>query len=431
MGMRKLIKEKQASFYYGWVIVFISALGVFLSGPGQTYSNSVFIDQYIKDFGWSRSQISSIYSVATLCAGLLMIFMGRIVDKFGQRKMMVIVGIIFSLACLFNSFVTNIWMITIGFFLIRLFGQGSMTLLPNTLVPQWFVLKRGRAMSFMAIGSFVSAALFPIINTWMIDMWSWQVTWKVWGTVLLLFFVPIAFFGVRNRPEDMGLLPDGLEKSDVHTQTDISVKLPVLPEEEDWTLKQAMRTKAFWLLLICVGIPAMVNTGVTFHLLSIFGQNHLSPHIAATVLSLMAVFGFPVSFASGFILEKVKTNLLLGLVFIIEIVFLLLLLVTKGITIAIVFGIVWGIANGLERITLNIVWSNYFGRRYIGSINGIAMAVMVIGSALGPLPLGVGFDLFHSYTMILLLLTIFPIMGLICAIFAKKPLKQNYIMNEV
>lgn len=176
-------------------------------------------------------------------------------------------------------------------------------------------------MSFMAIGSFVSAALFPIINTWMIDMWSWQVTWKVWGTVLLLFFVPIAFFGVRNRPEDMGLLPDGLEKSDVHTQTDISVKLPVLPEEEDWTLKQAMRTKAFWLLLICVGIPAMVNTGVTFHLLSIFGQNHLSPHIAATVLSLMAVFGFPVSFASGFILEKVKTNLLLGLVFIIEIVF--------------------------------------------------------------------------------------------------------------
>lgn len=79
-------------FYYGWVIVFIGGLGVFFSGPGQTYSNSIFIDQYINDFGWSRTEVSSIYSGATLAAGLLMMLVGRFIDRFGQRTMMVAVG---------------------------------------------------------------------------------------------------------------------------------------------------------------------------------------------------------------------------------------------------------------------------------------------------------------------------------------------------
>ncbi|MCY8081592.1 MFS transporter, partial [Bacillus haynesii] len=191
-------------FYYGWAIVLISALAVFFSGPGQTYSNSIFIDEYIQHFGWSRSEVSGIYSAATLCAGILMMFVGRFVDKLGQRKMMVVVGLVLGAACFFNSFAVNIWMVAAGFFLIRLFGQGSMTLLPNTLVPQWFIKKRGRAMSFMAVGSFASAALFPVLNAWMIEKWNWQFTWQVWGFLLVFFFVPLAFFCVRNQPEDIG-----------------------------------------------------------------------------------------------------------------------------------------------------------------------------------------------------------------------------------
>ncbi|WP_307893022.1 MFS transporter [Bacillus swezeyi] len=417
-------KIQQLPFYYGWTIVLISALGVFFSGPGQTYSNSIFIDEYIHDFGWSRSEVSGIYSAATLCAGILMMFVGRFVDKLGQRKMMVIVGSVLGAACFFNSFAVNIWMVAVGFFLIRLFGQGGMTLLPNTLVPQWFIKKRGRAMSFMAVGSFASAALFPVLNAWMIEKWNWQFTWQVWGFLLLFFFVPAAFFGVRNRPEDIGLLPDGsMDDGDAHQDIAMRPNRPIA--EEDWTLKEAMKTASFWYVLICVGIPALVNTGITFHLLSILGENSLSPQTAATVLSLMALIGFPISMVSGFILEKIKTNLLLAFIFIMEMILLLLLLATKSIAAAILFGVVWGMANGLERITLNIIWPNYFGRRYIGSINGIAMAVMVVGSAFGPLPLGVGFDFFHSYTPVLLLLMILPGAGFICALLAKKPVKQK------
>jgi MFS family permease len=421
-------KKNGHSFYYGWVIVCMAALGSFFSGPGQTYSNSVFIDEYIKSFGWTRTEISSLYSIATLCSGVLMMYMGRLVDKLGQRKMMVVVSILLGVACLFNSFVVNTWMMAIGFFLIRLFGQGSMTLIPNTLVPQWFIQKRGRAMSFLALGGTASAAFFPVANAWLIEQTSWQVTWQIWGVLLIVLFAPLAFFVVRNRPEDIGLHPDG--KLLVNPNNNQKDKTISYEQEDDWTLHEAMKTKTFWAVLICVGIPALVNTGITFHLLSIFGENQLSPQLAATVLSLMAIIGFPISFISGFILERVKTNVLLIVVFVLEVGTLFLLTNVNSFTLGILFGVLWGIGGGIERITLNIVWSNYFGRKYLGSISGIAMMVMVIGSACGPLPLGVGFDTFQSYNESLLLLMIFPIIGIVSAILAKKPDKREFLIKN-
>ncbi|GAB3055275.1 MFS transporter [Virgibacillus ainsalahensis] len=411
-------------FYYGWVIVFIAGMGVFFSGPGQTYSNSIFIDEYIREFGWSRSQVSGIYSGATLCAGLLMLFVGRFIDRFGQRFMMVLIGSLLAIACLYNSMVTNVFMLAIGFFLIRLLGQGSMSLIPNTLVSQWFIKKRGRAFSFMTLGSFASASMFPVINAWLIQTWDWQFAWRFWGIALLVLFVPLALFGVRNKPEEMGLTPDGdLENTAKDKGPSMSAPLP--QAEVDFTLQEATRTRAFWLILICVGIPSMVNTGITFHIVSIFSTNELSAGAAAMVLSLMVLVGIPMSFVSGFITERIRTNYLLVFIFIIEVILLLLLVVMDSFWMAILFGIVWGMGNGFERIGTNVIWPDYFGRKHIGSINGVGMTIVVIGSSLGPLPFGIGYDLFHSYNQVLLLSLVFPVIGIISALLAKKPQKES------
>ncbi|MGP4064032.1 MFS transporter [Oceanobacillus sp. M65] len=407
----------------------IAGLGVFFSGPGQTYSNSTFIDAYIGDFGWSRSQVSGIYSGATLVAGLIMIFVGRFIDRFGPRIMMVTIGSLFAIACFWNSVVSSIWMLAIGFFFIRLLGQGSMSLIPNTLVAQWFIKKRGFAFSIMTLGSFLSAMLFPIVNTWLINTWDWRFAWQFWGILLLVVFVPVALFGVRNKPEDMGLEPDGFQEKKDNSKKPLLGASAVKEAAEDWTLNEAKKTKAFWAILVCVGIPAMVNTGITFHIISIFGSNELSPAIAAMVLSLMAVVGIPMSFVSGFITDRIPTNYMLTAIFIIEVILLLMLLVTTNFFIAVLFGTVWGIANGLERIALNVIWPNYFGRKYIGSINGVGVTVVVIGSSLGPLPFGIGYDLFHNYTLVLLITLIFPVIGVISSLIAKKPDKSQLISN--
>ncbi|MBT2709507.1 MFS transporter [Pseudomonas sp. ISL-84] len=421
---QKLAAPVSTPFYYGWMIVLISALGVFFSGPGQTYSISVFIDSYIHDFGWSRSQVSAIYSAATLAAGLCMFFVGRFIDRHGQRKMAVFVGFSLALACFWNSIVANTAMLFIGFFLLRLLGQGSMTLIPNTLVPQWFITKRGKALSLMAIGGFSSSAIFPPLNAWLVNNWGWSISWQVWGIALLVIFVPLAFLLIRNKPEDIGLLPDGREKPIIRAG-EAEDDYADIDLEENWTLKEAMKTKAYWMLLFCVAIPALVNTGLTFHLISIFGIQNISPGIAALVLSLMAIIGFPITLAAGFILDKVKVNYVLAGIFLGEIIFMLVLLIAKNVTVAIIFGVLWGISGGFERIALNYVWPSYFGRQFLGSIKGTAMTVMVIGSALGPLPFGFAYDLFGGYKEILLLTMILPALAIISSLLARKPVKPN------
>lgn len=346
--MQQSSKQKESPFFYGWLIVAAAAVGVFFSGPGQTYGVSVFIDHYISDFGWSRSLVSGIYSSATLAAGLLLFLIGRMVDKFGQRRMMLIVGSLLAVACIWNSFVVGPVMLFIGFFMLRLFGQGSMTLVPNTLVPQWFVLKRGRALSFMAIGGFLSSATFPPLNTWLIDSFGWENAWRILAGAIVIIFLPVVFFFIRNKPEDIGLLPDNA----VSKKRLAKRKEEKKDEEEEegfetnWTVKEAMRTRAFWLILFCVSIPALVNTGLTFHLFSILGEQGVPDQTAALILSIMAIVGFPVTMASGFILERVNVHIVLGLSFIGQIAFILLLTQVDTYILAIGFGILWGIIGG-------------------------------------------------------------------------------------
>ncbi|CAM4089157.1 MFS transporter [Mesobacillus thioparans] len=413
----------KTNFYYGWVIVFIAGLGVFFSGPGQTYSVSVFIDSYIKDFGWSRSHVSAVYSLATLAAGICMFFVGRFVDKWGQRKMSVIVGTGLALASFWNSIVVNTAMLFIGFFLIRVLGQGSMSLIPNTLVPQWFITKRGKAMSLMAIGGFASSAALPPLNAWLVSTWGWSFSWRFWGILLLVVFVPLAFFLIRNKPEDIGEYPDGIKPNWTNDPADPNISSMPL-EEVNWTVQEAVKTRAYWLLLFCVGIPALVNTGLTFHLISIFKTNGISPGIAALVLSLMALIGFPVTLIAGPLLDRVKVQYVLAGIFAGEIIFILVLLAADQTTVAIAFGVLWGISGGFERITLNYVWPSFFGRKSLGSIKGSAMTVTVLGSALGPLPFGLAYDHFGGYKEILLITIILPILGSTASLLAKKPVKE-------
>ncbi|WP_147803083.1 MFS transporter [Alkalicoccus halolimnae] len=411
--------EKSGGIYYGWYIVALGALSLFFSGPGQTYSNSVFIDFYISDFGWERSLVSGIYSGATLSAGLLLFFVGNSIDRFGQRNVSLIVSILLAAACIWNSYVISPWMLFIGFFLIRFLGQGSMTLVPNTLIPQWFIMRRGRAFSFMMLGGFASSVLYPPLNAWLITEFGWEITWRILGVTILLIFVPLVYFFMRNKPEDIGLLPDNASNNTDIDSSDVRKK------DISWTLREAARTRQFWLLLLCLGIPSMINTGLTFHLVSIVSSSGLGIGTAAFVLSLMAAVGFPVTMLAGFVLEKVKVHYIFALVFVGQFIFIIILYFTNSFAMAVIFGLMWGFTGGVERICISIVFPDYFGRKHIGSIKSIAATVTVGGSAFGPLPFGIAYDLFGGYQEILLISLVFPVIGVAACLLSPKPVKKT------
>ncbi len=401
-------------FFYGWVIVFISALSIFFSGPGQTYSVSVFIDSYISEYGWSRSFVSSLYSFGTLAAGFGMAVIGRQIDRRGHRTMMPIIAAAFAAATFWMSIVIHPLMLFIGFFSIRLLGQGSMTLAGSTLAPQWFERKRGRAMSLMALGGVIGAAALPPFNAWLIETWSWQVGWRFWTVALLAIMVPLGRFLVRNRPESVGLNPDGAPPpKDGEEDTYRAV--------DSWTLRQARRTRTFWLFMFCQFVPSMVNTGITFHIVSILGEQGITRVQSSFVLGLIALVALPCTFAAGYILDRFLVHRVMTITNIFQVLVMVWLLMIENYPMAVAFGVLRGMVQGFEMMNFNVMWPNYFGRLHLGSLRGFAMIFMVAGSAFGPLPFGFAFDMFGGYTEIIVLMTLFPVLSIVAAALARPP----------
>ncbi|SMP38631.1 MFS transporter [Anoxynatronum buryatiense] len=419
---------------YSWVIVGISALILFFSGPGQTYNVSVFINSYIESEGWSRSAVSGFYSMATLIAGLLMPLSGRWIDGKGHRLMTPVIATLLAAACIWMSFMKSPWMLMVGFFMIRFLGQGSMSLLSSTLTPQWFVRKRGIALSLTALGGVAGSAMIPVISNRLITNYGPAFAWRFWALLLLGIMVPAGWLLIRNRPEEIGMGPDGMMAYENEQQlSQMPHQQENLPgrvhEAHDWTPGEAMKTRAFWMMLFCMLIPSMINTGITFHMVSIIGEKGFDSSFAALILSIYAMVQLPVTFLAGWLCDHYRVHRLKAFNFGLLAVSMLMVLYSPSRLLLIVYALVHGIYSAIDSVSTGVWWPNYFGRRYLGSIRGMGMTAMVIGSALGPLPFGIAFDTFGNYQFIILVMLIFPLAGFLAALISPPPV-LNHISGQ-
>ena len=208
MGQPVTSWRHRLPFYYGWLVVFAAAWSGLFTGPGQTYSYSIFIDSFIREFGWSRTLVSTLYSAATLVSGALMSVMGRMVDRLGARLMCVASGVLLGVACLWSSFLVNPGMLLVGFFLGRFAGQGTLGLSAGTLAPRWFVRRRSLAIMLAGLGHTASSVLFPILNNRLVESLGWRNAFRVLAGSLWFLYVPVAVVLVISRPETIHMRPD-------------------------------------------------------------------------------------------------------------------------------------------------------------------------------------------------------------------------------
>ncbi len=414
-------RQKQyfkSNFFYGWVMVVVAAVIMFFSGPGQTFSVSMFINSYIEEFGWSRSLVSSMYSAGTLVAGLTMWKVGSWLDKRGHRLMTMFIVLLFGAAAIYMSFVSSPVMLVIGFFLIRLLGQGSMSLSSSTIAPQWFIKKRATAVSLVSLGGVLGAALIPVVNALLIGRFGWRISWRIWAILLWSIMLPIAFFLIVDRPEKIGLKPDGLDRDQLDAGMTTDVK-----EEPSFTLKEAMRTPAFWLIMFVLMIPSAIGTGLTFHQVSVMKEVGLAVEQAAVALSMMAVVRLPIVLLSGQLLDKLKLELRYYLALAMLFLFIAIIILFNAGTYAsaLTYSIIRGIMMGLISVISGVIWPAYYGRRHLGSIRGMVMMISVIASAFGPMPFGICYDVFGGYRQILVVSIVIVGLGIVAAVLAKKP----------
>ncbi len=234
-----------------------------------------------------------------------------------------------------------------------------------------------------------------------------------------MVMAPIAYLLIRNKPEDVGLWPDDLKLNlhDFGSLTDTA-------DNGDWTVKEALRTRSFWLLLFCMMIPAAIITGMVFHQVSIMDQVGLTPKVAALVLSTMAIVRLPVALVAGQVADRVPVRYLLAASLGMLLLSMIVLLYADSVMMAMIYGLLVGIMMAFQVIISGVIWPDYYGRHNLSSIRGVTMMAGIIGSALGPLPYGFAYDIFGSYSQALTVSMIFPLIGIAAALLAKPPVKM-------
>jgi len=409
-------------FFYGWIILGVSILCGFISGPGQTYGVSIFVDPMIKDLGFSRTVMAILYTVGSLSAAALMIIIGRLLDRYGARILLATVTILFGFALIWMSSVDSSSDLYLGFLAIRTLGQGSLTLIPTTLLAIWFIKGRGRVMPFFFLGSALSQAAFPPLIHKLVTTFGWRDSWDILGLIVWASLLIPVILLIRRTPESVGLSPDG-GITNTSQIKDLDQKL--IFHETNWTLPEAIKTRSFWLLLYAGAPLPLISTALVFNHISLMDSRGFSAGIAASTLSIMAPSSLVGSFGAGYFLDKFANRYTLAMGQIILVLAMICPMFIQSSGGAFFYGGLLGLAGGCVMTVNSVIWPNYYGRASLGTIRGIGTTSSVAFAALGPLPFAYLFELTNTYTVALVIFLVLPITAILAALFALPPNKRK------
>ena len=395
----------------------VASLTMFASGPGQSHTFSVFLLPISEDLGISRTSVSSAYAFATLVAAFGLPHVGRLVDRHGVRTVLTGVGVALGTAAIAFGAVSGFVLLTVGFAALRFFGQGSLMLCAGNLASQWFDRKRGLALSLTMLGFSVSVAVHPPLAQWLTDAFGWRMAWVAMGVATWLLLLPPVLLLVFDRPEALGLPPDGSAGDEATARTKPGPDGAVV----GLTLPEARRTGAFWIILASNCSFSALVTAMFFHQVSVFEAQGLDAATAASVFSICAVVMVVTTPLVGMLLDRFPTKPLYAAALVSVGVALVAMSVATDLPSAIVFSVLFGLCNGAMHAHFTFVWPKFFGRRHLGSIQGVNQMAAVIGASVGPIPLGLGYDHFGGYGGTLVALAAIPVMCAIAVAFMRTP----------
>lgn len=365
----------------GWHVAAAAAVLSVATAPGQTAAVSVLIDPMIDELGLSRSAVSTAYLVGTLAGAAAMPAVGRALDAHGPRRTAVVVGAVFGAMLIWLSLVTGVVGLTAGFVGIRMAGQGALGLIATTATALWFTRRRGLAIGLVAATGSAGISLAPVLLERVITVIGWRATWAAEGVLVWAVVLPVAWFGLRDRPRDLGQHPDG--HLPAHADADADADRSA--SEPGHTLAEAARTPFFWTMLVALATSGMLCTAVAFHQIALLGGRGLSTTEAAANFLPQTVAGLVATLIVGTLVDHVSPRWLTGSVMALLAAGLLwATVVTPGWS-ALGFGVTIGAAGGAIRSVEAVSMPRYYGTAHLGSIRGVVTAVSVGSTAFGPL----------------------------------------------
>jgi OFA family oxalate/formate antiporter-like MFS transporter len=407
--------RKQKKIYYGWAIVGVTFLiGATEAGAFQNIL-AVFLKPMADAFGWSRTLISVTMVFGSLSGGLISPFIGPVLDKHGPRMVAFFSVLVLSAGLVSLAWLEEIWQLYLFFGVGRMVAVGILSLVISVAVSNWFIRLRGRAMGIAWLGPRLGAAILPALAQYFILTQGWRFAWAALGIVVFLMSgIPSLLF-LRRRPEDIGLLPDGDVKiirkgakkpGEIAGDENQDARF-IQVEEPDWTRREAIHTRAFWLLILVSSIFPFIQAGINFHLFPFLTDRGLSESLSIMLISTFALSGSIGAFSCGFLAERIGSKVLLIINgFASALVFLgFYLAVTYGgssagwIGLLFVLQAVTGMMHGGLLPLMSIIWADFFGRHSLGSIQGFAAPFRFGANALGPIATALCFDYAGNYSI--------------------------------
>lgn len=385
--------------YYGWVMLGATTLTTMATSPGQSFVVGSFSEAIRADLGISLAAFSAAYMVATFAASLPLTLVGRLGDRHGTRVVMGGTGLLLGLACAFIGGAT--WLVgdlvapgsagarlltlatlTVAFFLLRFLGQGALGLVSSHALAMWFERRLGLVESIRNLGVPIALAVLPAVLLTLIAGVGWRWAYTLLGVAVWLVVLPVAALVHVSTPEQLGQRIDGARQPQPGDA-------PGVPAPGHFTLRQSLRTRAYWIVTASMVLSAAVGTSFVFHTQPMMLDLGLTTRAAAAVVATLGLVSLAATVPSGHLVDRLAPRHLLAATgFLLAGAcgcYVLAGRATSG-TLLIAHGayLLLALSQSLLFVLASPLFARFFGRRHHGAIRGSLTTFMVAGTSAGP-----------------------------------------------
>lgn len=416
---------KQFRPFYGWYIVAATfIIGFYVVGI-VFYGFTTIFKPIVEEFGWSYTQVSLAASIRGVETGLLAPLVGILIDRWGPRRIVFVGGCLTALGLFMLSRVDSLVSFYISFALISTAMSTCTVTVLMTAVSNWFRRRVGLAMSIVSCG-FGAGGLVVFMMARMVDAYGWRPTVQGLSFGVLLIVLPLAML-LRHKPQQYGYLPDGDTQQIVKTSAG---KVVAGVKEYGITIKEAVKTRTFWLMAVAFVCQHMMVSTVVTHVMPYLTSVGLSTTIASLgasgipLVSIMGRMGF------GALGDRVNRKWLMVVMFAMISVGLLSFQVAGSFAIPGVIGflVLFGTGYGGFNAIRPAFTREVFGTKQYGTIFGCLIGMGMFGMVAGPFIAGRLFDIQGSYHNVWLIFAVVALVALVAT--AAIDDKQSYYDDE-
>lgn len=399
---------QSSRMFYGWWIVIGSIIGLALGySVVAVMSFGTFIKPLEATYGWSRGEISLGLTIIGITAIVVFPYTGALVDKYGVRKILLPSTILFGLVISSMYFLSgSLWHLYAMCVLIPILGAGTAPMTYSRLIVAWFDKRRGLALGIGLAGVGLGTTLVPIIASWFIEHYSWREAYLALGVLIIVLAWPVGYFLLRQSPREMGLFPDGADHAaDTNAHPDTHV---------GFTAKEALRQKTFWLMAASFVIAGLCTSTILAHLIPMMMDRGLTLKEAAGTFAYLGIALMVGRLVAGYLMDRIFAPYVVIFFLMGPVIGLALFAMGATGTAAALCAALIGMAIGAEFDVMAYFTSRYFGPRSFGQIYGYNYAAFKVGSSIGPLIMGVSYDLLGRYDEVLWALSGTCVLGCVC-----------------